>query len=148
MVGIQEIIIKIAQATCSHAAVISPSIRITMKLLQVLCLPAMHGKIIKFQPESDNNISGKSLMFDPACQELEKFGVQIEQLIVEPHKTETGEVCTVKLVIENPNFHSVLLPGNQVIVCLQTVKLFAQEETVKVLCAQVNFISIVDPQLL
>ena len=67
---------------------------------------------------------------------------------MEPHRTETGEVCTVKLVIENPNFRSVLLPANQVIVCLQTVKLFAQEETVKVLCAQVNFISIVDPQLL
>ena len=71
MVGIQEIIIKISQATCSHAAVTSPSIRITMKLLQVLCLPAMHGNIIKFQPESDNDIKGKSLMFDPASQELE-----------------------------------------------------------------------------
>ena len=54
-------------------------------------------------------------MFDPACQELETFGVQMEQSIVEPYSTETGGVCTIKLVIENPNFHPVLLPANHVI---------------------------------
>ena len=65
----------------------------------------------------------------------------MEQSIVEPYRTETGGVCSVKLVIENPNFHPVLLPANQVIGCLQTVKLFSQEEAIKVLCSQVNFIS-------
>ena len=44
-------------------------------------------------------------MFDPVSQELEKFGVQMEQLIMEPYKKEAGGVSTVKTVIENPNYH-------------------------------------------
>ena len=66
-------------------------------------------------------------MFDPVPQELEKLGIQMEQLIVEPYRTETGGVCTVKIVVENPNFYPVLLLANQVIGCLQTIKLFSQE---------------------
>ena len=57
------------------------------------------------------------------------------------YKTETGGICTVKLGIENPNFHPVLLSDNQVIGCLQTVKLFSQEGATKVLCSQMNFMS-------
>ena len=64
----------------------------------------------------------------------------MKQLIVEPYRIETGGVCTGKLVKENPNFHPVLLPANQVIRCLQTVKLFLQKEAVKALRSQVNFI--------
>ena len=79
-------------------------------------------------------------MFDFVSQELEKFGIQMKQLIVEPYWIGTGGVCTVKLVKENPNFYPVLLPANQMIGCLQTVKLFLQKEAVKALCSQVNFI--------
>ena len=140
MEGVQETTTERAPATCS-AAVTSFSTGITVKLLQVLRLPARHAKIIKFQPESDDDIWGKSLMFDPVPQELEKLGIQMEQSIVEPYKTETGGDCTIKLVVENPNFHPLLLPANQVIGSLQTVKLFSQEEAIKVLCSQVNFLS-------
>ena len=114
MAGVQETTTERAPATCSPAAVNS-STSITVKLLQVLHLPAKHVKIIKFPPESDNDISGKPLMIDPIPQELETFGVQMEQSIVEPYRTETGGVCTVRLVIENLNFHPVLLPANHVI---------------------------------
>ena len=57
-------------------------------------------------------------MFDSVPQELEKFGIQMKQLIVEPYRIETRGVCTVKLVKQNPNFHPLLLPANQVIGCL------------------------------
>ena len=112
--GIQETTTERTPVTCPPAAVNS-SMSITVKLLQVLRLPAKHVKIIKFPPESDNDISRKPLMFDPVPQQLETFGVQMEQPIVEPYRTETGGVYTVKLVIENPNFHPVLLPANHVI---------------------------------
>lgn len=67
-------------------------------------------------------------MFDSVPQELES---RWSRLIVEPYRIETGGVCTVKLVKENPNFHPVLLPANQVIGCLQTVKLFLQKKQLK-----------------
>ena len=101
MAGVQETATERAPATCSPAAVNS-STSITVKLLQILHLPAKHVKIIKFPPESDNDISGKPLMIDPVPQELETFEVQMEQSIVESYRTETGGVYTVKLVYRKP----------------------------------------------
>ena len=68
--SIQEITTERAPATCSPAAVTSSLMSITVKLLKVLHLPARLAKIIKFRLESDNDISRKSLMFDPVPRKI------------------------------------------------------------------------------
>ena len=68
----------------------------------------------------------------------------MEQSIVEPYRAETGGVCTIKLAKENSNSHP---PTNQVIGCLQTVKVFSQGEAVKCYVFKC-ILNLVDPQLI
>ena len=59
--GVQETTTERAPATCFPAAVTSSSITITVKLLQILLLPARHTKVIKVQPSSHIDTRRKSL---------------------------------------------------------------------------------------
>ena len=118
----------------------------TVKLIRALRLPARHAKVIKFRTElsdtdKDTDCGDQTLMFEPAQQELEEHGLQLEPSVVEPLRNGTERECTMSLVIENPNAHPVFLPANQLIGYLQPAKCLSKDEAVKVLHSQVNFMS-------
>ena len=71
-------------------------------------------------------------MFQPAQQELEEYGLQLEPSIVEPQENRAKGACTIRLVIENSNPHPVFLPANQLIGHLQPVKCLSRDEATKV----------------
>ena len=126
----------------SQGATSSPSSP-TVKLIRALRLPARHAKVIKFRTELSDSVknSDQTLMFEPAQQELEEHGLQLEPSLVEPLRNGTERECTVSLVIENPNAHPVFLPANQLIGYLQPARCLSQGEAAKVLHSQVNFVS-------
>ena len=118
----------------------SSPISATVKLLRGLHLPARYAKVVNFNAGLNTESSKQSLMFEPAQQELKEYGLQLEPSIVEPQKN-TESVCTVGIVIENPNAYLVFLPADQLIGHLQSARCLSQEEEAKVLHSQVSFIS-------
>ena len=111
-----------------------------MKLLPGLRLPGRHAKMIKFHTKPSVE-SSKHIMFKPALQELEKYGLHTDgTLIVATQGTATEGVHAVRLVRENPNAHPVFIPANQVIECLQPICCLKIKQ-LRFLHCQVNFIS-------
>ena len=97
--------------------------------------------MIKFSTELSVDNSDRTLMFEPAQQELEEHGLQLEPSVVKPQRNGTESEWTVSLVIENPNAHPIFLPANQLIGYLQPARCLSQDEAAKVLHSQVNFVS-------
>ena len=106
--------------------VINSLIGPTIRLLQALCLPARHAKIVKFKTEIDGENSDRSLPFEPAQEELVEYKLQMESSVVNPQTNGTDRGCTVGIVIGNPNVHPVFLPANQLIGHLQPARCLSQ----------------------
>ena len=110
--GNQVVTIKETPKENISQAVTSSPVSATVKLLRGLRLPARYAKVVNFNTGLNAESSKQSLMFEPVQQKLKEYGLQLEPSIVEPQKN-TESVCTVGIVIENPNAYPVFLPADQ-----------------------------------